>query len=249
MVTATAQTIRMMGKFLPAPAANGQIPAQKFVSGRMTFDHRVNAGSIHCVARWTYTRPVMGHYRYPSLNGRSDVPKVRPPALFLKVVQAIVTRQFFAGVSKSLELLLRPGVNLGIRITTGDTERCAEQKSWPWLSLALQDLQHVAARLANRHWLVVPLASAPQQSRTATSAPVLSSAQQPTSHTVSRTPARAGASADLTTFFRRAQRPRDTNELNPVAARLPRGFCMSNRPGQAGANDRVKSRAKDRGND
>lgn len=238
---------RILGEFLPAQRAHGQVSAQSSASAKTAFDRPGIAGNVACVAGRPYNRTAAGHYRYPSLNGRSDVPKVRPSALFsqhAEIPQNQPLRPKPAEHDFAMELSGAPSVNQSTCIDRGVTERCAEQKSSPWHLLVSRALRLAAALSGNKPLSAAQPALAPQQSRVATSAPVPSSVAQRTLPIASRTPAPAGASTDLTDIARRV-RPSGHIDMNPAAAGLRRGFCMQIRSGTSGTRDWAKSRGRD----
>lgn len=225
----SAASTRILSDFLPAARADWQDLAHGFVRGRMNFALPEIAGSVAFVAGMVFPRPAAGHYRYPSLNGRPDVPKVRPSALFRTADQAIVNRPICAGRNLSLEHFSNLRVRMGTRINRGVTERCAEQKLSPSHLPVSRASRPVVTPSANRHSWVARPASVPRQSLAATSAPARLSVAPQTSPIVRRTPAPAAASADLTYSTRRA-RPSGPNQMKPRCSRSAAGFLHVKSP-------------------
>ncbi len=176
--------------------------AQNPAAAREAFAVSEICVSINSVANGSFpTRIAMCHYRYPSPIGRSDVPKIRPPALFptsrTDLSQLREFGRFSACATRTLEHSLKLRVIQWTRINRGVTERCAEQKSHSLRPLPLARLRPAATRSANRpSWAARP-GSAAQLSPAVMPAPAPLSARQPTSPTARPTPASAGRSTDL----------------------------------------------------
>lgn len=208
-----------LSAILPKPRKFERFPAQKTCVAGSVFAISENAGSLAPVACGPVpVLTVMSKYRYPSLIGRSGVPKARPSAFSRNGLSA---RRFVACDARSRihfgagRGILRSGIHRGV------TERCSKQKSSPWQYLHLAGLRPAVTRLANRPlWAALP-GSVQPQSPMATSAPARSSARRPMSHIVRRTPAPAGRSADLTS----ASDWSDATEISNFNFAKPCGSC------------------------
>lgn len=214
---------------LPMDFGNARNPAQINMFGRKAFANREKRVSITSVAQGSFpTRMAMCHYRYPSPTGRSDVPKIRPPALSPEATQLREARRFPACDSISLDHSPVPRVMFTSGINRGVTERCAEQKSHSLRPLPLARLRPVGQRLGNRHlWAARPV-SAPRWSPMARLAPAPSSAQRQTSPIVSRTLAPASLSNDLIRTFRAF--PAGQKSVKPRSSQSAAGFLRAQLP-------------------
>ncbi len=229
-MTSRCRHIHDLGMFLPMDFGNARNPAQIGGSGRAAFANTEKQVSILTVAHGSIpTRTVMCHYRYPSPTGRSDVPKIRPPALFPGDRQ-IWTQlrefgRFSAGDARSLEHSPKPRVIYPSRINRGVTERCAEQKSRPLRPSPSALLRLAGRRSENRHlWAAQPV-SAPRRSPMAMSGPVRSSAQRQTSPIASRTPAHAARCDNLIQTFRVF--PAGRKSVKPRSSTAAAGFLRA----------------------
>lgn len=216
-----------LSAILPKSREFARFPAQKTCMAGTAFAISENAGSLSSVAQGPVpVRMAIVKYRYPSPHGRSGVPKARPPAFSRN---SRVTRRFIACDARTRILfgagraILRSGIHRGV------SERCTKQKSSSWQHLHLAGLQPAVARLANRPLWAAQPGWAQQRSPMATSAPARSSALRLTSRIVSRTPARAARSADLTSASERSDAIEISkfNFAKPCGSPAAAGFLRS----------------------
>ena len=226
-----------LSAILPRAFEVEQDLAQKKGLGKTDFDRRGIIDNTNLVVRASHAGPrATCQYRYPSLTGRSDVPKVRPPALFPDLRQSAPprmagTRRFPARVETSRELSRARHVIRRTRKFRGVTEQCAKQRFGSPRRSPVQASQHVVRPWANRPWSVVQPVSVQPQSPMATSERAPSSVQRPTSPIARPTPAPAGASTDFTLITAcRGIAPAARKTTNPVAACAAAGFLHARQP-------------------
>lgn len=198
---------RHLGVFPPAPDGIGQNSAHSAGLATTAFETADFTRKISRVTGRTYARRVTGHYRNPSLNGRSDVPKVRPSALFSRQIgQTAITRRIFACVVEPAQFDMEPFARFGVihttRIIRGASKQCKKQKSSRWPLPVSHLLPPVVAPLVNRPLWAAQVALVQLSSPAGTLAQAPLSAQPQTLPIAKATLAPAEASSDLNTFAR-----------------------------------------------